>query len=247
MQAVDRFCRSIDGAGIRDRFFRLNLFCGTGLSAALVPLYRGQSASGTQFGGTTDTNNNFVSGDYSEASGLKGNGSTKSLLTGVLPGDVGGALHLAVSVQSDSTAVHIAMGCDNAFDAGFTQAFLDWQNVSGTRLRGLLVANNGPRWDSQVIGTSDIYRAMCTSTRATGAATVLYHNGVSVATVSPTYQTLPAFGVGVFGLNRKGTVVAHSSARLSSYSIGENMTATQAASYNTALVALLTALGRPTA
>ena len=83
MQAVDRFCRSIDGAGIRDRFYRLNLFCGGNLNAVLVPLYRGPSASGSTFGDAADTNFNFVAGDYAENDGLKGNGSTKYLATGL--------------------------------------------------------------------------------------------------------------------------------------------------------------------
>jgi hypothetical protein len=41
LAAVSDFCNAIDAAGIRDRFYRLNLFAGTGLNAALVPLYRG--------------------------------------------------------------------------------------------------------------------------------------------------------------------------------------------------------------
>ena len=86
LKAVSDFCRSIDSAGIRDRFYRLNLFCGTGLEACLVPLYRGQSLTGTQIGNTTDTNSNFVSGDYAEtgaSGGLKGNGTNKRLDTGL--------------------------------------------------------------------------------------------------------------------------------------------------------------------
>ena len=39
--AVSTMCDAIDAAGIRDRFYRLNLFCGDNLNAALVPLYRG--------------------------------------------------------------------------------------------------------------------------------------------------------------------------------------------------------------
>jgi len=41
LAAVNTFCNAIDAASIRDRFYRLNLFAGTGLNAALVPLYRG--------------------------------------------------------------------------------------------------------------------------------------------------------------------------------------------------------------
>ena len=38
--AVNTFCEDINAAGIRDKFYRLNLFAGDNLSAALVPLYR---------------------------------------------------------------------------------------------------------------------------------------------------------------------------------------------------------------
>lgn len=37
--AVNTFCNAIDAAGIRDRFYRLGIFAGSNLSAALVPLY----------------------------------------------------------------------------------------------------------------------------------------------------------------------------------------------------------------
>jgi hypothetical protein len=90
MRAVSKFCADIDAAGIRDKLYRVNLFAGTGLNACLVPLYRGPSRTGTQYGNTTDTNQGpFVSGDYAEtgaSGGLKGNGSSKYLDTG-LPGN----------------------------------------------------------------------------------------------------------------------------------------------------------------
>jgi hypothetical protein len=37
--AVNTLCDSLDAASLRDRFYRLNLFCGSNLNAALVPLY----------------------------------------------------------------------------------------------------------------------------------------------------------------------------------------------------------------
>lgn len=94
LKAVSDFCRRIDSAGLRDRFYRLNLFAGTELAACLVPLYRGPSRTGTQFGGTTDTNNGpFVSGDYIETGltgGLDPNGNgNKYLNTGYKPLDTG--------------------------------------------------------------------------------------------------------------------------------------------------------------
>ena len=48
ISAVDKFCKAIASAGIRDRFSRMGIFAGSNLNAALVPLYRGPSLGGTQ-------------------------------------------------------------------------------------------------------------------------------------------------------------------------------------------------------
>jgi len=89
LNAVSVFCAAASSGGWRDRFLRLNLFCGTSdssLFAVRTPLVRGQSLAGTQFGNTMDTNNSFVQGDYAEtgsSGGLLGNTSTKYLQTGL--------------------------------------------------------------------------------------------------------------------------------------------------------------------
>ena len=80
MRAVSNFCTAINAAGIRSKFLRLNLVCGNNLAAARVPLYRGASATGTQYGSAADTNiGPLTANDYSEATGLQGNGSNKAL------------------------------------------------------------------------------------------------------------------------------------------------------------------------
>lgn len=80
MRAVSNFCTAINAAGIRSKFLRLNLVCGNNLAAARVPLYRGASATGTQYGSAVDTNvGPFTTNDYSEATGLQGDGSSKVL------------------------------------------------------------------------------------------------------------------------------------------------------------------------
>jgi hypothetical protein len=82
MQAVSDFCAAIDAAGVRSSFLRLNLVCGGNLAAARTPLYRGASATGTQYGAAIDTNvGPYASGDYSQATGLTGDGATKYLDT----------------------------------------------------------------------------------------------------------------------------------------------------------------------
>ena len=80
VNAVSKFCNAIVAAGIRSKFLRLNLVCGNNLAAARTPLYRGASSTGTQYGSSADTNiGPFTSADYSEATGLQGDSSSKAL------------------------------------------------------------------------------------------------------------------------------------------------------------------------
>lgn len=251
LPAVNTFCKAIAAAGIRDRFYRLNLFCGASdasLNAVRTPLYRGPSLGGTQYGNAMDTNANFVAGDYAEATGLKGNTSSKYLATGLKPADMGGALHLAASVSSDLANNEHVLGCDNFPDASFQSVNLDTVIVSSAvRSRASVAASQAPRDDTNSILTTAAYRIVVSSARTVGATSTLYRNGASVATAGGTFNTYPDFAMFVFGGNRKGTLTNPSGARLSSYSMGLEMNATQVAAYNTALVAFLTALGRPTA
>lgn len=122
MKAVSTFCADIDKAGIRGRFWRLNLFAGdsdASLNAVRTPLYRGPSRTGTQYGGTTDTNLNFVQGDYAEtgaSGGLKGNGSTKSLNTEFATNNLSeGNRHIsAYEILKATTTFDKAIGSDGA-------------------------------------------------------------------------------------------------------------------------------------
>jgi hypothetical protein len=115
--AVNTLCDSLDASGVRPLIYRMGIFCGSNLNAALVPLYRGPSLGGTQYGNTTDTNVGglFVSGDYNEtgaSGGLKGNGTTKHLDTGFAQSTVPlSNLHLSASfLQMDTSGTADLMG-----------------------------------------------------------------------------------------------------------------------------------------
>ena len=101
MQAVSDFCTAIDDIGtIRSAFLRLNLVCGDNLAAALTPLYRGTSASGYQYGAAADINNGpYAPENYTEATGLTGNGTSKFVDTSVHLGDL-------VAIGADWDDVH---------------------------------------------------------------------------------------------------------------------------------------------
>lgn len=243
LAAVSKFCFSIDAANIRDRFYRLNLFCGNNLLACLVPLYRGQSRTSTQYGNTTDTNNGpFISGDYTETTasgglwyGGVGTNTSKRLDTGFPANTLTvGDRHLAAyeivnattdysgSLQYFSSAIgrHWRLGTWTNVNNYIYSAFA---NVGGqpvfTKATGFIVGQN----DSDTAGT-------------------IYRNGVSVSSVTG--------GIANAVDSSTVQVLGHSSgefseARLGGYSIGQRFTSTQqVAAYYSAMQAFQTALGR---
>lgn len=240
MRAVSKFCADIDAAGIRDRFYRLNLFAGTGLNAALVPLYRGQSRTGTQFGNTTDTNvGPFVSGDYAEtgaSGGLRGNGSSKYLATG-LNANVLGQSDRHMGVRFDAATLPgnlFFFGTDN-FGCG-SNAY--WAIGSANTSTATFRCSN--TFTSASVSVSGRTHLLVSGNGSAAS----YKNGVADSTLALTAFTAPAQEVFAFALNRCGTAADFSAVRLSMYSIGASFTASQAASFTTALDAFNTALSR---
>jgi hypothetical protein len=242
LAAVSKFCAAIASAGIRDRFLRLNLFCGSNLNAALVPLYRGPSLGGTQYGNTTDTNNAFVGvgTDYAEtgaSGGLVGNASTKYLNTGfthnTLPQNDS---HIASYEISRATATfRTSVGCRAT---GSTGCFIlgTWASTSQYALVGyesnssLALSNNGGGF---YVGT------------ITGASTsALYRNGTGKVTTTLTTRTPGSQEIFVFALNDGGSFSVPTDARLGGYSFGLQMSDAQVLAYNTAMQAFQTALTR---
>lgn len=244
LSAVDKFCKSIDSAGIRDRFYRLNLFAGTGLNACLVPLYRGPSRTGTQYGGTTDTNNGpFVSGDYNEtgsSAGLLG-AATKYLNTGVKANDLTQTdRHLSVVADSASpgTGSQYAIGGDNFGGSGnYYWGILVGTTAGNMMVRAQATATNSTQFS--ITGKPHILLS------GNGSAAV-YRNGSSVVTGPTGAFTAPAQDIWVLGLNRNGSLADAYNGRIQSYSIGLAMTAAQALSFYNAMQSFQTALSRNT-
>jgi len=247
--AVNALCNDIDAAGIRDRFYRLNLFCGTGLNACLVPLYRGPSLGGTQYGNATDTNvGPFVSGDYVEtgaSGGLVGNGSSKYLNTGLAPSALPSVAtgHMAAYSPQitpvDSTRAF--MGCAS----GSAQYNLSYSLNTGTGLARLRTTWGGTS-GHDANEPSGVFRGgLRLSTRTSATALRTYHNSTQVSlfetSVTPVAHTNNWF---VFAFNSAGTPIQYSPDSMRAYSIGESMSAEQAAAYYTAMQAFQTALGR---
>jgi hypothetical protein len=244
LAAVSNFCTSIDAAGLRDRFYRLNLFCGSNLAACLVPLYRGQSLGGTQFGNATDTNVNFAAGDYVETGstgGLLGNGSSKYLNTGlnanVIP-DLSQSGHLSVYAAGTFSG-QIALGVYTFTNPPFVVTHESEIQLSATAANTFINSTaNG-----QTLSYTSPVLVVASRTSATNH--IGYANGVAGTTATATANFAnPALPFFVFARNLAGGPSVHFGRRLRSYSIGLGMTGAQVTAFNSATQALQAALGR---
>jgi hypothetical protein len=249
--AVNQFCVDIEAASIRDRFFRLNLFCGgtsgtaAGINSALVPLYRGPSLGGTQYGGTVDTNvGPFVSGDYAESNGLDGDGIGKHLNTGLSPDNMGvpQTVHMAAFKGSGTwNTTREFMGTRDSDDFYTMQCRYPASTIpSMSVLLGGAVAaiNDFP------ISTS---ASFLIGTRVSSSELYLWQNGTKIATgaTSATTPGANSHPYMVFTRNVSGTAGASPwEHAMRAYSIGLGLNDDQAVAYNTAMQAFQTALNR---
>ena len=259
LSAVDRFVKAIHAAGIRDRFYRLNLFCGNSdasLAAVRTPLFRGPSLTGTQFGNATDTNVNFVQGDYAENAGLNGDEAAKHLDTGLatsaLPADVISTGHLSAShgpllergFDSDPVFVGVYNGATDRATLGYS-------------LRSAASGSEQGRWGRTTLVTSTPATAGRTRpssfllTQRTSATNLeVWRDGTITGTntTSTTGIAGISFSFFVFRQNTTGTVGFDAAPKcpMRHYSIGDDMTSAQVLAFRAALSAFNTAMGRTT-
>ena len=233
LAAVDTFTKAAKASGYWTKLNRINLFAGDQLAACLVPLKVGG-------GNATDTNVNFVAGDYSEATGLTGNGSTKRLRTGLIPSAslTLNDTHLAVyNRAANATGGQIGIGADDGVNFLQTYSplstgtfYSDQYNSSGSggRVSGAVVAP---------------YRLLVAS-RTAAAAHAIYKDGASVASSATSGGVLPAFELYVFAANSSGTANQFTAMPFGAYSIGAGLTAADVTAYNAHMQAFQQALGR---
>jgi hypothetical protein len=122
VQAIDAFVIGCKADGIWSAIKASCILMGARtLSGALTPLV-----------GTAPTNNNFVSGDYNRKTGLLGNGSNKTIDTGLNHNTISqNSIHMAVyaSTQPTTGAVRAYMGA-GGFNAGATNFSRNSDNLS---------------------------------------------------------------------------------------------------------------------
>ena len=232
LSAVDTFIGTLKGAGLWTKLLRLNLFAGDQLAAALVPLVVGA-------GNSVDTNVNFVSGDYSQAMGLSGDGSTKYLNTGLALNSATGGLSayvratmaaqagylMGVSANAGADLYRMGKGAAGTFDMFWGQSFAATKSETsiGGFYHGIRRGGSDMKW----------YRA--------GA-----QEAASVAACTP--AGLPTPALFIFARNNGSGVAGvflESGLKVAGYAVDDGtMSVAQETTWNSAWQALQASLGR---
>ncbi len=237
--AANTFLGAVTTAGVRSLIYRLNLFAGTGLTACAVPFIKDR-------GNTLDSLNNFVSGDYSESTGLTGNGNTgarKHIATGFVPAthfnsvtDAHTSFYARSNVNESNNCMIGAVTSGNAASSIYMTLRI---TLASNQSYGILtgVSSFPIATDSNTLGFYQICR--------NGTSIVLYKNGSSFASATGASGDLTAPQIFVFAVDDSNlgdqinTTIASGG-----YSIGRGMDATQSSAFRNAWQAFQTALSR---
>ena len=250
MNAVSKFCKDIDAAGIRSKFRRLNLFCGTSdasLVAVRTPLYRGESRTGTQYGSDLDTNVNFVEGDYTEtgaSGGLLGNGTSKDLNTGFnvssLPGAANCHLSAYIRGTQDIASARTLVG---VLFNGVTDRYRLFLQLSGSSAPNYGIQTElGKATAAGIVNRINTNGGLILASRTSTTSLTIYDDAVSVATVATiTAETTGASPFFVFARNGP---TEYYNGRMAGYSTGAGLSDAEATSYYSAMNTFQTALSR---
>lgn len=190
---VETFVAGLKSDSLFTKIQRLNMFVGDQLAACLIPLIN-------TLGNSADTSVNHVSGDFSTTLGLKGDGSTKYLITGAMV-PTASACGLSMYIPAQDTG-------------GSTYRFIG-SNESGSGRVICLHRGNASSHQARLLGPSIAATvaanlpASCLfhAERRSTTDLEVYENGVSKVNVATAMSntTVPAIGMFVGCQNSDGT------------------------------------------
>lgn len=231
--ALDVFVKGLKSDGIWTQIIEIGPFCGNDLTSALVKL--------KTIGATSLASSNFVSGDYSQVTGLNPgtSNSTKKVATDLTPAAVTAlGLHFAYYSRTNSSGPYGEIG---AFDGtNYSGMFISYTG-SGLSAAGefdsyrqdtggFVLTSNGAIPDS---------RGFFVGSRISATSFFLSRNGVSLATATTILGSKSTSAITVF--NYSG---AYTNRTCAYYSVGAALTTAQASAYYSRVQALQAALGR---
>lgn len=242
--ALNTFCNSIDSANLRSKFYRLNLFCGPSLTTAIIPLYRGPSSGGTQYGNTTDQSSGFSNTAHYSELGLQGTiASSTYLETGLL----------TTTINTLYPSVHFSVYANNTPTLG------EFIRIGDGATNYQLVGEFGGSFLNLVGGTfqtAPMYGTPSGMTIISRTATNLarlYRNGNYVTQTTATISSPPTAAGTAWSTQslrlfaqiiQNNAAAAYSNLRSCGYSIGSGLTQQEATDYYNIMQTFQVSLGR---
>lgn len=265
ISALNTFCAAIDSAGIRNKFYRLNLFCGDNISAALVPLYLSTNWLSPSYGFSKDINYNFIAADYYETgsnAGLTSSGAdpvqqnvgTKYLDTGFFPSSIGTVGSLISNFHISATVSTTAISANTQSILLSTNSYVDVWSMGIQLLGGyanvrtsITQGSSGVDINAQLSPLSTGLVSPVThliSSRLTTTDFRVYQAGSQIGTTNTTPLTATLTSPTPTFLLFRQSAGYYSNLRLSDYSFGQGLTSSEASSYNSILQTFKNSLSR---
>lgn len=258
--ALNTFCHSIDSAGLRNKFYRLSLFCGNNLNSCLVPLYVSTGYSNIPYGADTDTNFNFIEADYNETGSSAGltssgadptqiNSGSKYLNCTIRPSDIIPVGQSVNNMHLAATASCTALSAAGQFIFYNTFAYVDIYSLSVQLLGGF--ANIRGMIGSQIVNSQIVPLSTglvspaqhIMTSRISNSDARNYQSGTQSGSTNTTPISTTNSSTQPFLLFRQSAGY-YSNLRLTDYSIGVGLTSSESLAYYNILQTFKATLSR---
>ena len=226
-RAIDFFVRQTQAAGLFSKLSRCSLFSGDDLTSALVPEIN-------TLGNATDTNNNFVSGDYNPMVGLTGNGSSKYLTMGIN------------NIQLSQNNVHLSAYVTSLVAPATWQGLIGTTNDTTASLQIYIDAVT-PTPSARIFNLVQLTNSnqlvgLRIGNRISASSFSNYVKTTVASAASASSAPTSTLAISVFG---RGTAQFYSGS-LGGYTLGSGLTPSEANQFSDIWDATMAMMGRPT-
>lgn len=230
--AIQQFVASLKSASLWTKLQEIGVFAGSNLSSALVKLKYVTAPN--------LVNSNFVAADYTETTGLAGDGTSKRLDTGYnLLSNLPDFSHMSFYTREATTG-----GSNRTMIGGLGPSATDQYTIISLSGNNDSTGRLGQQIQVQVAGSAIAAHYMVSRQSLTDLR--LYRNGVQLGSTTVTATTLvkPNINPFLWAYNANGSAGGWMIARGCYYSIGSALTPAEALNYYSIVQTLQTALGR---
>jgi hypothetical protein len=250
--AISNFCFGLITDGLRAPIGSTNhlllngsVFAGANLIAATQLLFYQPDLAPPE--SPTMTVTGFVGGDYTRATGITGNGSSKALLSDFNPTngvvsltDISASAYMRSQNTQAASAAEIGSWVDPQL--GTTPAWVLWTKYASSETNSFACAGDAASFVSTAIPTAT---RLITSSRISASNFRLYRQGVQAgSTLATATGSLPNLKTGILGNWTGGSYVEPSPKSMGCFFLGKGLTQPQIAALSARVDTLMTFFGR---